>query len=219
MWVVPTATWVCPPTVMGLCVEVKASSLTGGASSCRVRKDIELLAAASQVLYVQISIFPPLIHVSPLWSPWGCWKVVSAAPPAPCPAGWVAEAAEASLPEPGRRWRSPGKTWTCKGSTPSLETARWGPRDRSFVSLSAVDKRGHSDRSTCILGANTAAASTPPPHIHRLWPQRQTGSHAWPLDDRRTARRTCVPGSVSAHTESHFPSPVRSTESADLLYS
>lgn len=32
MWVVPTATWLCPPTVMGLWVEVKASSFVGGAS-------------------------------------------------------------------------------------------------------------------------------------------------------------------------------------------
>lgn len=40
MWVVPTVTWVCPPTAMGLWVEVKASSLTGGASSCSMYKDI-----------------------------------------------------------------------------------------------------------------------------------------------------------------------------------
>lgn len=33
MWVVPTATWDCPPTMMGLWVEVKASSPTGAASS------------------------------------------------------------------------------------------------------------------------------------------------------------------------------------------
>lgn len=63
------------------------------------------------------SIFPPSLmnlHISHLWSRWGCWKAVLAAPPAPCPTGRAAEAAVGSLQGPGRRWRSLGRTWTCR---------------------------------------------------------------------------------------------------------
>lgn len=54
MWVVPTVTWVCPPTVMGLWVEVNASSLTGDASSCNMSQ-----ICLSQVPSVSCTNFPP----------------------------------------------------------------------------------------------------------------------------------------------------------------
>lgn len=115
MWVVPTATWACPGTVMGLWVD--ASSFTGDASSWNKR-------AASRC---QQKPTLPFSRSSPLCSLLWSRRAVLAVLLVPCPAGWDAEAWGGSPPETGRRWSSPERPWTCNAhGNVSFRGMTWG---------------------------------------------------------------------------------------------
>lgn len=202
MWVVPTATWACPATVMGLWVE--ASSFTACASSCEKKNHGGFARALCPLPAQRRTFITSLFSAMKLKGVFSC--------------------SSRSLSSWVRRWGlrgEPARAWQKMELTGEVLNLQHAPHV-SFggqTEHSLIGKWSRSGGSTCILGASRAAVSTPPPHIHRSWPRPQTGSHAWPPGGRRTARLSCEPGSASACTGSRFPAPLRSKESADLLYS
>ena len=105
--------------------------------------------------------------------------------------------------EPARAWQKMEFT----GEDLNLRVTRQATSQCSNKSRNNPEYSSHLANSTGISGVNRAAGSTPPPHIRRWWPRQQTGSRAWPLGGRRTARTSCEAGCVSARTEFRFPSP------------